>query len=132
MQRFLDALMIFVGYDLTRLLGNLLKGVALYLVIEERWLEGALSTLGGNDVRGRRTLFEIIAHILGACQPKAKKTTLMYRCNMSFPQLTGYLDMMLDAQLLQIENSTPYPLFRISDKGRHFLRAYESLKDLMK
>jgi hypothetical protein len=50
---------------------------------------------------------------------------------MSFRQLTGYLDMMLSAQLLLIENNGPHLLFRISGKGKDFLKAYESLKSLM-
>jgi predicted transcriptional regulator len=87
--------------------------------------------LASNDARRRRTLFEIISQILGACHVNAKKTALMYRCNMSFKQLTGYLDLMLDAKLLLIENNNPHLLFRISGKGRDFLKAYESLKTLM-
>jgi predicted transcriptional regulator len=93
------------------------------------WEEGAFSTLANNDAR--RSLFEIMAQILGACHANAKKTTLMYRCNMSFKQLTGYLDLMLGAKLLLIENSGPQLLFRISGKGRDFLKAYENLKRLM-
>ena len=87
--------------------------------------------MASNDARSRRTLFEIISQILGACHANAKKTMLMYRCNMSFKQLTGYLDLMLGAQLLLIENNGPHLLFRISDKGRDFLKACESLKTLM-
>jgi len=87
--------------------------------------------LARDDALRRRTLFEIVAQILGACHPSAGKTTLMYRCNMSFRQLMGYLDMILDAKLLLVENNGGHPLFRISDKGRDFLRAYQSLKSMM-
>jgi predicted transcriptional regulator len=87
--------------------------------------------LASNDARRRRTLFEIIVKILGACHANAKKTALMYRCNMSFRQLTGYLDLMLGAKLLLIENDGSRLLFRISGKGRDFMKAYESLKSLM-
>jgi predicted transcriptional regulator len=50
---------------------------------------------------------------------------------MSFRQLAGYLDMMLGAKLLLIEDDGLHPLFRISSKGRYFLKAYEDLKSLM-
>ena len=87
--------------------------------------------MASDDARRRRTLHEIIAQILGVCHTSARKTTLMYRCNMSFTQLTGYLDLMLGARLLQIENNGSHLLFRISGKGRDFLKAYEGLKNLM-
>lgn len=87
--------------------------------------------MAGNEAGHRRPLFEIISQILGACHVNAKKTALMYRCNMSFKQLTGYLDLMLSAKLLLIENNGPHLLFRISGKGRDFLKVYESLKTLM-
>jgi len=50
---------------------------------------------------------------------------------MSFTQLTGYLDLMLGARLLQIQNDGSHLLFRISDKGRDFLKVYEGLKNLI-
>jgi predicted transcriptional regulator len=88
--------------------------------------------LTSNDAGRRRSSFEIISQILGACRANAKKTSLMYDCNMSFKQVKGYLDLMLDARLLLIENDGSHPLFRISGKGRDFLKAYEGLKTLMK
>jgi predicted transcriptional regulator len=39
---------------------------------------------------------------------------------------------MLRVNLLLIENDSPHPIFKISGKGRDFLRAYEDLKALMK
>ena len=85
-----------------------------------------------NAAGRRRDLLEIISQILGACHGNTKKTHLMYGCNMSFTQLTRYLDLMLDARLLLIERYNPHPQFRISDKGKDFLKAYEGLKTLLK
>jgi predicted transcriptional regulator len=39
---------------------------------------------------------------------------------------------MLGARLLLIEGNSPYSVFRISGKGRDFVKAYERLKSLMK
>jgi len=50
---------------------------------------------------------------------------------MSFTQLEKYLDLILEARLLFVESDGPHLLFRISGKGRSFLKAYESLKALM-
>jgi predicted transcriptional regulator len=83
------------------------------------------------DVRRRRSLFEIIAQILSACHTKAKKTALMYHCSMSSTQLKRYLDLMLGAKLLLIENNGADVMFRISGKGKDFVKAYERLKSLL-
>ena len=55
----------------------------------------------------------------------------MSGCNLSFKQLTGYLDLMLGANLLLSENDGPHPVFRISDKGRDLLKAYEGLMTMI-
>lgn len=78
--------------------------------------------------------FDIIADILGASSGGTKKTYLMYRCNLSFRQMKHYLDFLLRKRLLRAtENSSSNPgLFEITDKGKEFLKAYRSLKALMK
>lgn len=91
----------------------------------------SLLNFGGNDARRRRTFLEIVSQILGACNGNTKKTVLMYGSGMSFKQLTGYLDLMLGAKLLLTENDGSHHLFRISAKGRDFLKAYEGLMTLM-
>jgi predicted transcriptional regulator len=88
--------------------------------------------LASIDARfGRRAIYEIMAQILDVCHDSVGKTALMCRCNMSNGQLRGYLNLMLDAKLLHIDNNHRHPLFKISDKGRYFLKIYESLKILI-
>jgi predicted transcriptional regulator len=87
--------------------------------------------LVSNDAKHNRTFFEIISQILGACHRNTKKTVLMNGSNMSSKQLTVYLDLVLGARLLVIENDGSHPRFRISSKGKYFLKAYEDLKTLM-
>lgn len=79
----------------------------------------------------RRSRLDIIADILRSSRGGAKKTHLMYRCSMSFKQLKGYLDLILNTRLLVVENDGPYILFKTSSKGRTFLKSYESLMALM-
>jgi predicted transcriptional regulator len=81
---------------------------------------------------GRRGFFEIVADILHVCNGMVGKTFLMYRCNMNFSQLSGYLKLILDAHLVEIRDEEPRILFKISRKGKHFLKAYENLKALMR
>jgi predicted transcriptional regulator len=55
----------------------------------------------------------------------------MGMCGMSSKQLTGYLDMLLEANLLSIENDSRSPLFRASGKGKYFLQAYNSMMNML-
>jgi len=56
----------------------------------------------------------------------------MQNGSMSSAQLKKYLDLILEARLLFVESDGPHLLFKISGKGKSFLKAYESLKTLIK
>lgn len=79
----------------------------------------------------RRSRLDIVADILDASRGRVRKTHLMYKCSMSFTQMTGYLDLILGAKLLVVDNDGNNFLFKISRKGRSFLNSYQSLKALM-
>jgi predicted transcriptional regulator len=84
-----------------------------------------------NTHRGR---LDIIADILEASHSGTKKTYLMYRCNLSFRQLRYYLDFLLKEKFLWVVNedgNANSGMFRITDKGKKFLKAYENLRALM-
>jgi len=86
-----------------------------------------------NSHRGR---LDIIADILEASNNGAKKTYLMYRCNLSFKQLKYYLVFLLRKGLLNtvVDDGNPNPnpgLFKITDKGKEFLKAYKGLRALI-
>lgn len=79
--------------------------------------------------------FDIIADILDASYGGAGKTSLMYRCNLSFKQLKGYSGFLLGTGLLRLNGRTSRsdtPMFEVTEKGREFLKAYKGLKALMK
>jgi predicted transcriptional regulator len=59
------------------------------------------------------------------------KTHLMYRCSLSFAQVTKYLDLVLKTRLVEVENNGPRLHFKTSGKGRAFLESYEGLMDLL-
>lgn len=81
---------------------------------------------------GRRGRLEIIAEMLHACRGYGvKKTQFIYQCNMSFTQLETYLELILKAEFIQVQYNNPDLLFRISEKGRRFLKTYEDMKALM-
>lgn len=83
---------------------------------------------------GHRGRFDIIANILSISTNGAKKTQLMYRCNMSFKQLEVYLSLCMEKRLLikRIHNgSKDTTVYEITNKGLSFLHAYHTLKALM-
>jgi len=85
-----------------------------------------------NKGEGRRSNLDIMADILDTSRRGVKKTHLMQNGSMSFAQLEKYLDLILKARLLFVESDGPHLLFKISGKGKSFLKAYESLKALLK
>jgi len=83
-----------------------------------------------------RSRIDIIANILQAANDGAKKTHIMYQCNLSFRQLHAYLDFLVDMGFLEsitskTENQGDSLLFETSRKGKAFIQAYHNLKALL-
>jgi predicted transcriptional regulator len=81
--------------------------------------------------RGR---IDIIANILKEAVDGAKKTQILYKCNLSFRQLQAYSNFLLETNLLQVvhsEESNSTELFEITDKGHAFLRVYKNISTLL-
>jgi predicted transcriptional regulator len=78
-------------------------------------------------VRGR---MDIIADILSHAKHGTKKTRIMYMCNLSFRQLSTYLDFLLKESFLAsiISKEENARLFRTTKKGLAFLEAYANLQ----
>jgi len=77
---------------------------------------------------------DIMACILNEAIKGAKKTRLMYRCNLSYRQLQAYLKLLLSMEMLKLtsrEGSNTTDFFKTSAKGYEFLDAYHNLKTLM-
>ena len=80
----------------------------------------------GNDI-------DIMASILSEALKGAKKTHIMYRCNLSYRQLEVYLRLLLGMGLLASpsgKDDSNSCLFRTTAKGREFLEAYNTLRAL--
>jgi len=76
-----------------------------------------------------------MANVLRAALGGAKKTHIMYKCNLSFRQLHVYLDLLVDRGLLRRVSeggkSEEANLFETTKKGRAFLAAYRNIKVLL-
>lgn len=60
----------------------------------------------------------------------------MYKANLSYRQLQGYLDLLLDKELLKVvaveSHSKATELFSTTDKGLSFLKAYRTLREIVR
>jgi predicted transcriptional regulator len=77
---------------------------------------------------------DIIANILRVSDEGAKKTHIMYKCNLSFRQLHAYLSLLIDRRLLrkvEREESSRQELYVTTSKGKAFLQAYKGIKALL-
>lgn len=83
-----------------------------------------------------RSRIEIIANILHEAEGGAKKTHIMYRCNLSFRQLHVYLNFLVERGLLKSnpakkgernESNT----YETTSKGRAFIQAYRSIRAVL-
>lgn len=82
----------------------------------------------------KRSDIDIIAGILDEAHKGARKTRIMYRCNLSHRQLAVYLKFLLRMEFLvshSDEDSRKLDLFKTTAKGLKFLDAYRTLKALM-
>jgi predicted transcriptional regulator len=73
-----------------------------------------------------RSFFEIIAEMLRVARNGAKKTRIMYSCNLSYRMTEKFLTYLLEADLLIIGNS-----FHTTEKGLRFLKSYQTLELLL-
>lgn len=77
-----------------------------------------------------------MANILREANGGAKKTHIMYKCNLSFKQLHAYLGFLVELQLLKSvkvtsETGGDSTLFETTSKGKAFIRAYRNMRALL-
>jgi predicted transcriptional regulator len=86
-------------------------------------------------VRSHRSKIDIVADVLRETDGGAKKTEIMYGCNLSFRQLQTYLSFLLERGLLrkamEKEKDRDRRFFKTTNKGKNLLRAYDRLKELI-
>lgn len=79
---------------------------------------------------------DIIANILNAANKGARKTHIMYSCNLSFKQLHVYLAFLKDRRLLKsvpigTQERNDSVAYETTSKGRAFLQSYSSIRALL-
>lgn len=87
-----------------------------------------------NEVVRKRSDIDIMANILSAAKKGAKKTRIMYRCNLSYSQLQVYIQILCEMGLLapqSTEEDEKQNSFKTETKGLEFIEAYHALRNLM-
>ena len=86
-------------------------------------------------VRSHRSQIDIVADVLLETVGGAKKTQIMYGCNLSFGQLQTYLSLLLERGLLrkvsEERKDGDSRFFKTTSKGKNLLQAYHRLKKLI-
>ncbi len=82
-----------------------------------------------------RSRMDIMENILSVAMKGARKTHIMYRCNLSFEQLNAYLDLLVSLGLLKsiplkTEDKIRSGIYETSSKGQLFVQAYRNLTAL--
>jgi predicted transcriptional regulator len=83
-----------------------------------------------------RSRIDIIANILHAAEGGAKKTHIMYKCNLSFRQLHIYLNYLTERKLLKsipakTGERNDSNTYEITEKGKAFIQAYRNIRALL-
>jgi predicted transcriptional regulator len=86
----------------------------------------------GNKKGTYRDRYQIVADMLEHVKKgKTKKSHFLCKCNLSFRQAKNYLNVLLGANLIEIDHSNGVKNFQITDKGSDFLGRYRELSGMM-
>lgn len=91
-----------------------------------------MNSWGSNPTSKRRDKLYIIAEILELTKEGALKTQIMYRANLSFTQLNGYIKFMLQNELLEKVVLDDKDVYKATQKGMNFLQRYREITELLK
>lgn len=80
----------------------------------------------------RRDKLCIIAEILEIAREGTLKTQIMYRANLSFAQLNGYIKFMLKIKLIEKAERKGKEIYVTTQKGLEFLQRQRELTELLK
>jgi predicted transcriptional regulator len=79
----------------------------------------------------RRDTVDIIHNILLMAKKRTSKTRILYGANLSFKQLSTYLDLLIDKELLASKECDKKICYKTTEKGYEFLVAYMNLQELL-
>jgi predicted transcriptional regulator len=85
-------------------------------------------------VSKRRDRIDIVYSILRTVarhNPGARVTRILYEGNLSHPQLTNYLALLLKTRLVTAKTIGQKTLYDITNKGKEFVHTYERMRGVL-
>jgi predicted transcriptional regulator len=87
-------------------------------------------------VNNRRSELDIVIEILNLSKEGAKKTSILYKSNLSYTQLQSYLPFLIEKEILeecQIKsNGKDYKCYKTTSKGLGLLDAAQEIVSFLK
>jgi predicted transcriptional regulator len=87
-------------------------------------------------VDSRRSELEIIIKILNLSKKGAKKTNILYKCNLSYTMLQNYLPFLIKKDILEeclVKNKgKSYKYYKTTSKGLNLLDAAKKIIEMLK
>jgi predicted transcriptional regulator len=80
----------------------------------------------------RRDKLVIMAEIIGLSKKGISKTHIMFKANLSFSQLSQYIEYLLNTALLEKISINGKVVYRATEKGLEFLGKQQEAIDLLK
>lgn len=80
----------------------------------------------------QRSRIEIMVCLLEKSYDGSRKTRLIYGCNLSLSQFNKYADYLIEGKLLtKKKNENNSEIYKITEKGKEFLRDYEKIRKIL-
>jgi len=85
-----------------------------------------------NNKFSNRSRIHITACILEKCNPKSRKTRIIYKCNLSLLQFNMYAKCLSEGELLRIyTEKNGFEFFETTKEGKRFLDDYRKIRRVL-
>jgi predicted transcriptional regulator len=79
----------------------------------------------------RRSSLDIVEEILSLCQKEQTKTAVVYKCNLNFKLISGYLQTLRDNGLLEEVKHDDRVVYKCTEKGSAVCREMSRVRELV-
>jgi len=78
----------------------------------------------------RKSRIEIVADILKTVDSgESKPTRIMYKCNLSWPRLMKYLELLVEWELIEDDEVESKTIYRITNKGHDIALYFKNIDE---
>ena len=79
----------------------------------------------------KRGRLDIMDEILSLCCTPTQKTHILYKCNLSYGQLTKYLDFLISSKFLKSLSENGRNFSQTTEKGKKFVENHNRIRMLL-